>query len=70
MKHKSLIALGLLVALTVLMVTVVSAADKTNMAKARKATAQFGRIEAAEAAGYTRLDGLENCFDNQVDGGV
>jgi hypothetical protein len=58
------------VALTVLIVTVVSAAGKADLAEVRQAAAQFDSIEVAEAAGYTRLPGLDHCFDNPGVGGM
>jgi hypothetical protein len=52
-----------------------ASAGKSNsledeLAQLRAATAPFHRTDAAEAAGYTRVDGLKHCFDNPGVGGM
>lgn len=64
MKYKGLIAIGLVAALIVLVVTAVSAAGQADLAQVRQATAQFHRTEAAQAAGYDLVPGLDHCFIN------
>ena len=64
MKHKGLLASGLVAFLAILMVTAVSAAGNANLADVRMATAQFHRTEVAEASGYNLLPGLDHCFNN------
>ncbi len=70
MKRKELIVMGLVVALTILVVTAVSAASQAELAKVRKATAKFQRLEVAQAAGYDLVEGLDHCFDNPGVGGM
>jgi len=64
MKHKGLLASGLVALLAILMVTAVSAAGNANLAGVRMATAQFHRTEVAEASGYNLLPELDHCFNN------
>jgi heme exporter protein D len=70
MKRKGLIVGGLVAALIVLIVTTVSAAGQAELAKVRRATARFHRIEAAQAAGYDLRPNLDYCFDNPGVGGM
>jgi hypothetical protein len=70
MKRKVFVGMGLIVILISLIVTVASANNQTELAKVRKATAKFHRIEAAQAAGYDPLEGLDHCFDNPGVGGM
>lgn len=70
MKRKGLILAGLIVALAAVAVTVVYAADQDDLARIRAATARFHRTEAAQAAGYTLVPGLDYCFDNPGVGGM
>ncbi len=69
MKGKNTMWVGLLVALVVTAVTatMVSAAgqaDLAELARLRAATAQFHQTEAAQAAGYDLVPGLDHCFNN------
>lgn len=41
-----------------------------QLAQVRAATAQFQRTDAAKAAGYTSVPGLDACFDNPSVGGM
>ncbi|MCI0579064.1 MAG: hypothetical protein L0331_23050 [Chloroflexi bacterium] len=70
MKRKGLVVVGLVAALIVLIVTTVNAAGQAELAKVRKATARFHRIEAAQAAGYDLRPDLDHCFDNPGVGGM
>src|SRR5512134_3593690 len=44
--------------------------DETELAQLRAATAEFHRLEAAQAAGYDLVPGLDHCFDNPGVGGM
>lgn len=46
------------------------AADANELAQLRAATAEFHRPEAAQAAGYDLVPGLDHCFDNPGIGGM
>lgn len=70
MKRKSLILVGLIVALAAVAVTVAFADSQDELANVRTATAQFHQPEAAQAAGYTRVSGLDYCFNNPGVGGM
>lgn len=70
MKRKNLMLTVLVLALVALTATLVSAAGQSDLARVRAATAQFLRPEAAEAAGYTLVEGLDYCFDNPGVGGM
>jgi hypothetical protein len=41
-----------------------------QLAQVRAATAQFKRTDAAQAAGYSLVPGLDNCFENPGVGGM
>jgi hypothetical protein len=64
MKYKVLVGIGLVVILVSLIVTLASANDQTDLAKVRKATAKFQRVEVARNAGYDLREGLDHCFGN------
>lgn len=64
MKSQILFMLGF-IAILVLNVT-----DGTELAQLRAATAQYHRPEAAQAAGYNLVPGLDHCFDNPGVGGM
>ncbi|MCI0394872.1 MAG: hypothetical protein L0332_36420 [Chloroflexi bacterium] len=61
---------GLPIALLIAVVGIVSATGQSELAQVRAATAQFHQTEAAEAAGYGLVDGLDHCFDNPGVGGM
>jgi hypothetical protein len=46
------------------------AAGQNDLAQVRAATAKFHRIEAAQAAGYDLVPGLDHCFENPGVGGM
>jgi len=46
------------------------ATDETELAQLRAATAEFHRPEAAQAAGYDLVPGLDHCFDRPGIGGM
>ena len=61
MKRKVFVGVGLVVALIVVVVTTVWAASgRADLAKVRKATAQFHRTEAAQATGYDLRSKLDH----------
>ena len=70
MKRKVMMILGLTAVLSLLMAIGVSAAGQSELAQVRAATAQFHRVEAAQAAGYDLVPGLDHCFDNLGVGGM
>lgn len=70
MKRKGLIAAGLLAVLAAIATTMAFAMSQDQIAKIRAATGQFHRIEAAQAAGYSLVPGLDYCFDNPGIGGM
>jgi len=71
MKRKIWTILTTAVILTLVLVTAVQASSTgSDLAKVRKATAQFHSPEVAQAAGYTLVPGLDACFDNPGTGGM
>lgn len=64
MKRKVWILVGLVAILTLAAVPVVRAFGRDQLDDIRAATAQFHRTEAAQAAGYTLVPGLDYCFNN------
>ncbi len=70
MKRKTLMVFGLMIVLMLALVTVVQAAGQSDLARVRKATAQFQQPAAAQAAGYDLVPGLDHCFDNPGVGGM
>ncbi len=69
MKRKTLIISGGIAFLALILVAA-QTFGKSDLAKIRRATAQFHRTEAAKAAGYHLVSGLDNCFDNPGVGGM
>ena len=51
-------------------ILVLNVTDETELAQLRAATAEFHRPEAAQAAGYGLVPGLDHCFDNPGVGGM
>jgi hypothetical protein len=72
MKRRTLIIIGVVVVLVIAVtaVTIVSAAGQGDLGKLRGATSKFHDVKAAEAAGYTLVEGLDYCFDNPGVGGM
>lgn len=70
MKGKWIFVVGLLAVLTVLVVPVVSAGGQSELSGLRAATARFHSPDAAQAAGYSRLAGLDYCFNRPGVGGM
>jgi hypothetical protein len=66
MKRKIIVVLTGVVALAALAATAVALAGNGHreLAQVRQATAQFHRPEAAQAAGYDLVPGLDHCFEN------
>ena len=64
MKRKNRIVSVVLAILAIAMVAAAPAISQNNLARVRAATAQFHRPEAAQAAGYDLVPGLDYCFDN------
>lgn len=67
---KVVIAAGLLVIVTLIAATAVLAGGQDELAQVRAATAQFHQPDAAYAAGYTLVPGLDYCFNNPGVGGM
>jgi hypothetical protein len=70
MKRKFFILAGLILVLGAIAVTIGLAAGQNDLRAVKEATAQFQRTEAAEAAGYTLVPGLDYCFINPTIGGM
>lgn len=70
MKRKTLIVSVVIAILTLVLVSAVQASTQSDLAKVRDATAQFHRPEAAQAAGYDLVPGLDHCFNNPGVGGM
>ena len=64
MKLKWLVVVSMLAVLSMFTVVVVRASMRDNLAELRDATAQYHRPEAAQAAGYDLVPGLDHCFNN------
>jgi hypothetical protein len=63
MNRKTLIFTLTIISLVALTVTAVLAADGQDFAEIREATAQYHRLDAAQAAGYVQVPGLDHCFN-------
>lgn len=70
MKRRALIVLSIAIMLALVLVTAAQASTQSDLAKVRQATAQFHRPEAARAAGYDLVEGLDYCFNNPGIGGM
>jgi hypothetical protein len=70
MKQKTLIVSGLIAALALILIAAVQSSTQSDLAKIREATAQFHRTDAAKAAGYDLVSGLDYCFNNPGVGGM
>jgi len=64
MNRKKMILIGLVTVLAGLAATVAYAGGKSALVEVRAATAQFRRTEAAQAAGWDLVPGLDHCFEN------
>lgn len=64
MKQRLLYAVLMVVLLSTFAVFNVQADAKNDLAELRSATAQYHRPEAAQAAGYDLVPGLDHCFNN------
>ena len=64
MKRRLINILLLVVILSMFTVFAVQAQTQDDLAALRDATAQFHRPEAAQAAGYDLVIGLDHCFNN------
>jgi hypothetical protein len=62
MKHKTFIISGA-IAILALVLVAAQTFGQNDLAKIRRATAQFHRTEAAQAAGYDLRSGLDYCFN-------
>jgi hypothetical protein len=69
-RRKLSLGLMLVVALAALTVTAVSAGGQGDLGKLRSATSGFKVPEAALAAGYSLVSGLDYCFNNPGVGGM
>jgi len=63
MKRKTLIVSVVIAILALVLVSAVQASTQSDLAKVREATAEFHRPEAAQAAGYDLVPGLDHCFN-------
>lgn len=64
MKRRNWLSVTLIAVLALLVVTAAFASGKSDLAAVRAATAQFQRSEAAQAAGWDLVPGLDHCFVN------
>ncbi len=64
MKMKLFNAVLLIAVLSMFAVFAVQAEAQDDLAQLRAATAQYHRPEAAQAAGYDLVPGLDHCFNN------
>jgi hypothetical protein len=64
MKSRVMILPVLVIILALFVVTGVYAAGQSDLARLRAATAQYHRLEAAQAADYDLVPGLDHCFNN------
>jgi hypothetical protein len=69
MKRKTLIVSGGIAILALILVAA-QTFGQSDLAKIRRATAQFHRTEAAKDAGYDLREGLDYCFDKPGVGGM
>lgn len=70
MNRKTVILFVLVAVLVLTVATTVFANGDSDLAALRAATAQFHRTEAAQAAGWDWVEGLDHCFDNQPVGAM
>lgn len=63
MKHKLFVLVGTLIVLLMASGLAI-AAGQSDLAAVRAATASFHRTEAAQAAGWDLVPGLDHCFNN------
>jgi hypothetical protein len=63
MNRKTLILALTIISLLGLIVTTAVAASQPDFAEIRESTAQYHRLEAAMAAGYVQVPGLDYCFN-------
>lgn len=64
MNRKNLLGTIVTAVLALLLVAAVQSSTQRDLAKVRRATAQFHRPEAAQAAGHNLVPGLDHCFNN------
>lgn len=64
MKLKLLVIVLIIAMLSMFSVMVVQASVQDSLAELRDATAPYHRPEAAQAAGYDLVPGLDHCFNN------
>jgi hypothetical protein len=70
MKRIRWLFVGFVVFLSATVGTVALANGQADLAQVRAATARFHRTQAAQAAGYGLVPGLDNCFDKPSVGGM
>ena len=70
MKRRTLIISAVIAVSALLLIAAIQTSTQSDLAKIRQATAQFHRPEAAQAAGYDLVEGLDYCFDNPGVGGM
>ena len=69
MNRKTLLVSGVIGILALILIAA-RTFGQSDLAKIRRATAQFHRTETAKAAGYDLRPGLDHCFDNPGVGGM
>lgn len=69
MKRKMFVVFGIVVVFA-LTLSACLPFGQVDLARVRRATAQFHNVEAAQAAGYDLVPGLDHCFINPGVGGM
>jgi hypothetical protein len=64
MNRKRILIVGTIILAAAALATVAFAGGQSDLAKLRAATADFHKLENAQAAGYGLVPGLDHCFDN------
>ena len=70
MKPKAISITGLVAGMMLLAVSVAGAVGQADLAPIRAATAKYHQLDAAQAAGYGLVPGLDYCFNNPGVGGM
>jgi hypothetical protein len=71
MNIKRILLMGLVIVLALAPASAAFAyGDGGDIREVRRATSQFHRTEAAQAAGYDLVPGLDHCFENPGVGGM
>jgi hypothetical protein len=64
MNRKTLFSAGTIAVLAVVVVAIVYASGRDDLAKIRLATEEFRSLDSVQAAGYSLVPDLDHCFNN------